>query len=187
MTSLSKLAGHTEQSEIRVMSVECDKIGGINLAQGVCDTEVPLEVRQGAKAAIDQGLNSYTRLDGIAELRRAIARKMRQYNQINADPEGEVIVTSGSTGAFYCACLTLLDPGDEVVIFEPYYGYHVSTLEVLQAVPVYVRLRTPECDFRAEDLERVKGVSEKTGFDLHSAGRCWSYSQRAAGRVLRAG
>ena len=155
MTSLSKLAGHTEQSEIRVMSVECDKIRGINLAQGVCDTEVPVEVREGAKAAIDRGMNSYTRMDGIAELRQAIARKMRQYNQIIADPEREVVVTSGSTGAFYSACLALLDPGDEVIIFEPYYGYHVSTLETLQAVPVYVRLRSTEWEFSAEDVERV--------------------------------
>src|SRR5216110_54937 len=73
MTSLSKLAASIVQSEIRIMSVECAKVGGINLAQGVCDTELPPPVRDGAITAIGAGLNSYTRLDGIAELRQAIA------------------------------------------------------------------------------------------------------------------
>src|SRR5205807_3349588 len=105
MIPLSKAAAGIVQSEIRIMSVECEKVGGVNLAQGVCDTETPLPVRQGAKAAIEAGLNSYTRLDGTAELRAAIARKMWEYNQVKADPEREVIVTVGSTGGFYCGCL----------------------------------------------------------------------------------
>jgi aminotransferase len=67
------------QSEIRNMSIECDRIGGINLSQGVCDTEVPLEVRRGAQEAIDAGMNMYTRYDGIAELRRAIACKQNMF------------------------------------------------------------------------------------------------------------
>src|SRR5579864_4010211 len=103
MTSLSKLASRIVQSEIRVMSVECEKVGGVNLAQGVCDTEVPLPVKQAAVEAIGGGCNSYTRLDGIGELRQAIARKMRDYNHVIADPEREVVVTVGSTGAFYSA------------------------------------------------------------------------------------
>ncbi len=137
------------------MSVECERVRGINLAQGVCDTEVPPLVRRAAAAAMEAGLNSYTRLDGIAELRRGIARKMREYNQVEADPEREVIVTIGSTGAFYCACLALLDRGDEVIIFEPFYGYHVNTLEALGAMPVHVHLRAPHWRFTPDDLERV--------------------------------
>src|SRR5437773_718830 len=110
MTSLSKLAASIVQSEIRIMSVECAKVGGINLAQGVCDTELPPPVRDGAIAAIGAGLNSYTRLDGIAELRQAIAAKLRRDNGITVDPEREVVVTVGSTGGFYSTCLALLDP-----------------------------------------------------------------------------
>src|SRR5947209_19473879 len=103
MPKLSQLASRIAQSEIRIMSVECEKVRGVNLAQGICDTEVPLPVRRGAEAAIESGMNSYTRLDGIADLRRAIARKMRDYNRVEADPEREVVVTVGSTGAFYSA------------------------------------------------------------------------------------
>ena len=155
MPSLSKLAGSIRQSEIRVMSVECEKVKGINLAQGICDTELPPPVRRGAEQAIASGLNSYTRLDGIGELRSAIARKMRAYNRMECDPEREVVVTAGSTGAFYSACMALLNPGDEVVVFEPYYGYHVNTLLAMHAKPSYVTLRAPEWKFTKKDLERA--------------------------------
>jgi len=148
------------QSEIRNMSIECDRMGGINLSQGVCDLEVPAEVARGAKAAIDNGINAYTRYDGLKELRDAIAVKSKRFNGIDSDPESEIVVSAGTTGALYCACLALLDPGDEVILFEPYYGYHVSTLVATQAVPVYVRTEAPGWKFSAEQLEAA--VSPRT-------------------------
>ena len=151
--ALSKRAEGIVQAEIRVMSIECEKVRGINLAQGVCDTEVPLAVRRGAHTAMDERVNSYTRYDGLAELRKGIAGKMRAYNNIVADPETEITVSAGSTGAFYCACLALLNPGDEVILFEPYYGYHLNTLLAVEAVPTYVTLQAPDWTFRPEDLE----------------------------------
>ena len=72
---LSKRHEWVLQSEIRNMSIECDRLGGINLSQGVCDLEVPSQVRFGAKEAIDKGFNTYTRYDGLAEIRAAIAHK----------------------------------------------------------------------------------------------------------------
>ncbi|MBV9303825.1 MAG: pyridoxal phosphate-dependent aminotransferase [Acidobacteriaceae bacterium] len=141
------------QSEIRAMSIECEKVQGINLAQGVCDTPLPRPVAEGAKAAIGRDCNSYTRYDGIDELRSAIAQKLCTYNRINADPETQITVTSGSTGAFYCACLALLNPGDEVILFEPYYGYHVNTLRATQAVPAYVTMQPPDWSFTPDDLQ----------------------------------
>jgi len=101
--SISKRSTRIAQAESRAMSIECEKVGGINLAQGVCDTEVPLSVRRAAQAGIESGVNSYTRYDGLAELRQTIARKMLKYNGIEADPETDIIVSAGSTGAFYCA------------------------------------------------------------------------------------
>lgn len=155
MPSLSKAAAHIVQSDIRTMSVECEKVRGINLAQGICDTEVPLPVRRRAIEAIEGGQNSYTRLDGIAALRAAIASKMRDYNSVVCDPDREVVVSAGSTGAFYSACHALLDPGDEVVVFEPYYGYHVNTLASLRITPAYVALRAPDWTFSPSDLDRA--------------------------------
>lgn len=149
------------------MTIECEKVKGINLAQGVCDTEVPLPVRRGAQIAVDRGMNSYTRFDGLTELRRAIAAKMRDYNGIVADPETEIVVSAGSTGAFYCVCLALLNPGDQVILFEPYYGYHLNTLLAAEAVPSYVTLRGPDWTFSREDLEsavtpKTKGIMINT-------------------------
>src|SRR3990172_6695855 len=153
--SLSKKSSLIAQSEIRAMTLECARVGGINLAQGVCDTELPLPVGQGAKEAIDAGINSYTRYDGLKELRYAIANKMKDYNGIDTDPESEIIVSAGSTGAFCCVCLALLNPGDEVILFEPYYGYHINTILATEAVARYIGLRATDWTFSPEDLERV--------------------------------
>ena len=152
---LSKRHEWVLQSEIRNMSIECDRVGGINLSQGVCDTEVPLVVRQGAQEAMDRGVNTYTRYDGLEELRKAIADKQKRFTGMEVDPEGEIIVSSGATGALYCTCLALLNPGDEVIVFEPFYGYHISTLVATGAVPVYVPLELPDWSFTRASLEKV--------------------------------
>jgi aminotransferase len=136
----SALAPGSVQSEIRAMSLLADEVGGINMAQGICDTEVPLVVREAAKTAIDEGHNIYTRQDGILRLRKAIAADWQRRNAITLDPEREVMVTSGATGAFYSAALALLDAGDEAILFEPLYGYHAGTLRSMSVVPVIVPL-----------------------------------------------
>ena len=158
--SRSQRAARLVKSEIRAMTIESDRVGGINLAQGVCDTEVPLPVREGARRGVNEGFNSYTRYDGLDALRQAIARKLKEYNRIEADPATQITVSSGSTGAMFAACLALLDPGDEVILFEPYYGYHLNTLLAIEATPSYVRLTPPDWTFEPDDLERA--VSSRT-------------------------
>jgi aminotransferase len=153
--ALSQLAPHAVQSEIRAMSLACDAIGGINLAQGICDTPVPDPVQQGAIQAIRDGHNIYTRLDGITRLRNAIALKQQCDQAIIYDPESEILVSSGATGGFHAAVMALLNPGDEVLLFEPFYGYHVSTLQSLRIAPVLVSLAEP--DF-ALDLDALKAA-----------------------------
>ncbi len=143
------------------MSIVCERVGGVNLSQGVCDMLPPEVVRRGAQRAVDEGPNAYTRYDGISELRRGIARKLRRHNGLDVDPETEIVVSGGSTGAFYTACLALLDPGDEVILFEPYYGYHVNTLLAVDAVPTYVRTQEPGWTFTREDLERATSPRTK--------------------------
>ncbi len=143
------------QSEIRAMTLACEKVKGINMAQGVCDTPVPPPVVQGAERAMEKGLNIYTRYDGAAELRQAIARKLAAYNRITADPETEITVSAGATGSFHCACLALLNPGDEVILFEPYYAYHISALVAVEAVPRIVPTIAPDWTFSMKNLERA--------------------------------
>jgi aminotransferase len=141
--SLSELAPRILQSEIRAMTMECDRVGGVNLAQGVCDTDVPEPVAEGAIEAIRAGHNIYTRLDGIARLRTAIAASLHTERGLSVDPDREVLVASGATGAFHAAAMALLNPGDEVILFEPFYGYHLSTLASLRVKPVIVSLANP--------------------------------------------
>ncbi|MFH1878945.1 MAG: pyridoxal phosphate-dependent aminotransferase [Candidatus Omnitrophota bacterium] len=157
---ISKRTECVTQSEIRNMSIECDRVGGINLSQGIVDTEVPSAVRLGAHNAIEAGVNTYTRYDGLKELRKAISSKQEKFTGLGYDPENEIIVSSGSTGALYCTCLALLEPGDEVIVFEPYYGYHISTLAATEAVPVFVRLNPPDWTFSKEDV--VSKITPRT-------------------------
>jgi len=157
---LSEIAPAVIQSEIRAMSVLCDRVGGINLAQGICDTDLPGVVAEGAVEAIHAGFNIYTRLDGIAPLREAIAEKLQSYNGLTVDPSTQVLVTNGATGALYASLLALLNPGDEVLLFEPFYGYHVSTLISLRMQPVPVPLAAPDWSL---DLDAVRAtISERT-------------------------
>ena len=142
--ALSELAPGAMQSEIRAMTTECDRIGGINLAQGVCDTPVPAPVEAEAIAAIRAGHNIYTRLDGIARLRNAIAAKQQRDYGLVYDPETEVLVASGATGGLHAASMALLNPHDEVLLFEPFYGYHVATLKSMRVKPVLVPLAEPD-------------------------------------------
>lgn len=149
-----RLAGLV-QSEIRAMTLACTQVQGINLAQGVCDTGVPPVVVDAAKQAMEQGLNTYTRYDGLAELRQALAKRMSVFNHMTVNSETEVTVSAGATGAFHCVCMGLLQPGDEVIIFEPYYGYHVSTILAVEAVPKFVSLRGPDWSLSLDDLEQA--------------------------------
>jgi aminotransferase len=142
-------------SEIRAMTQACVQAKGLNMAQGVCDTPVPPVVLRAAAQAMERGKNVYSRFDGLPELRQTIAKKLAQYNGIAADPETDVTVSAGATGSFHCACLALLNPGDEVILFEPYYQYHISALLAVEAVPVTVKMQAPDWTFSVTDIERV--------------------------------
>jgi aminotransferase len=160
MRTVSRRMVDLAQSEIRAMTQACASVKGLNMAQGVCDTPVPPIVLEGAEKAIRDGHNVYTRFDGVPELRQAIADKLAHYNGIRADPETEVTVSAGATGAFHCACEALLDPGDEVILFEPYYQYHISALRAVEAVAKVVEMRAPEWTFDPVQLEQA--VTPKT-------------------------
>jgi len=142
-----------KQSEIRRMSIECAKFSGINLGQGICDQPIEPIIKEATIRAIGADHSIYTRLDGIDELRHRIAAKMRDYNGIACDADGEVVVTIGATGAFVTACMAFLNPGDEVVIFSPFYSYHVNILKVCGAVLKFVTLRPPDWSYDPKQLE----------------------------------
>lgn len=152
---LNERLGQLGHSEIRAMTQACEELKGLNMAQGVCDTPVPAVVLKAAAQALDQGKNVYSRYDGLPELRQALAIKLSRDNGIQADPETEITVSAGATGSFQAACLALLNPGDEVLLFEPYYQYHISALLAVEAIPVIVRMQAPDWTFSPEAVERA--------------------------------
>ncbi len=147
-------------SEIRAMTQACEEAKGLNMAQGVCDTPAPTVVLKAAAQAMAQGKNLYSRFDGLPELRQALAIKLARDNDIQADPETEITVSAGATGSFHAACLGLLNPGDEVILFEPYYQYHISALMAVEAIPVIVSMQAPDWTFSPEAVEQV--VTQRT-------------------------
>src|SRR4029079_8512290 len=147
-------------SDIRSMSRACDAVGGINLGQGICDLPTPPPVARGAHEAIDTNKVVYTAPEGIAPLRAAIAGKVSRTYGLDYDPASEIVVTSGATGGFAAACLALFDPGDEILLLEPYYGYHLNTLLTFGLKPVLVPTRPPEWSIDFEAL--VQAITPRT-------------------------
>jgi aminotransferase len=137
------------------MSRECDKIGGINLGQGICDQPIEPRIRAAVSHAIESGHNQYSLLEGISQLRSRIAEKAASYNRIPCNSDTQVVVTVGSTGAFALASLALLEPGDEVILFTPFYAYHVNLLALCGAVPVHIGLSPPDWAIDFDRLEQA--------------------------------
>ncbi len=117
----SQRAQEFTESVIRQMTRLSEKYGAVNLAQGFPDFDPPSIVKQAGARAIREGYNQYSTPYGIVKLRHAIARKLHLYNHIDYDPDTELTVTCGTTEAMMASLLALLDHGDEVVIFEPFY------------------------------------------------------------------
>lgn len=162
---LSRQTGVFKSPALRRITLEVAKVGGVNLAQGVCQLPVPPLVATAASKAIFDGHNVYTNPRGTLELREALAAKFARDNNIpGLDPETEILVTCGATGAFEGICACLLDPGDEVVAFEPSYPYHLQTLARYGANVKIVKLNAPEWSFDIEDLKAA--VTSKTKFVL---------------------
>jgi aminotransferase len=148
------------QSDIRRMTRECERVGGINLGQGICDLATPPLVRDGAIEAIRAGKSSYSFAEGIEPLRRAIATKLERDNGIRANPLSEIVVTAGSSGAYASALFALLDPGAGILLFEPYYGYHLNTALVAGLEPQFLTLAAPH--FRLDEKRLRAAIRHDT-------------------------
>ena len=149
---------------LRQITIEVQKINGVNLGQGVCQLPTPPFIIDQAYAAAKDGINRYTNPRGLQSLREAIARKLKTYNDLEADPETEIVVTSGATGAFEAICSAVLNSGDEVAIFEPTYPYHVQAVLQHGAKINYIPLRLvgDRWSFDIEDVR--KALTPKTKF-----------------------
>ena len=132
----------------------------VNLGQGFPDDPGPLDVRQKAADAVVSGWNQYPPMMGLPELRQAIAAHYQRFQGLDLDPEREVMVTSGATEAIAGALMALIEPGDEVVLFQPMYDAYLPLVKRAGGVPRFVKLRPPHWRFSEEDL--AAAFSERT-------------------------
>src|SRR5438067_5715666 len=160
---LSSRVQYFTESIIREMSRLAARYDAINLAQGMPDFETPQEIKDAACRAIQEGFNQYAVTWGAPALRQAIAEKARAFNGIESDPDKNITVCCGATECMMATLLAIINPGDEVIIFQPFYENYGPDGLLSGATPVWVQLRQPPFDvaqgrdwsFDREQLERA--------------------------------
>jgi aminotransferase len=157
---LASRVGHFSESVIREMTRLANRHGAINLGQGMPDFEAPQAIKDAACQAIQDGYNQYAITWGAPALRQAIAAKAAKFNGIPCDPDLNVTVCCGATECMMATMLALVDPGDEVIIFQPFYENYGPDAIISGAKPVWVPLRPPHWTFDPDELRRA--FSDKT-------------------------
>ncbi|MFG1227110.1 aminotransferase [Xanthobacter autotrophicus DSM 597] len=143
-----------------VMSGLARTHAAVNLGQGFPDDPGPLDVREAAARAVVDGWNQYPPMMGLPELRQAAAAHYRHWQGLELDPDAEIMVTSGATEALAGALLALIEPGDEVVLFQPLYDAYLPLVQRAGGIPRLVRLEPPSWGMTSEKLDQV--FSERT-------------------------
>jgi len=143
------------------MSVLANKHGAVNLSQGFPDFDGPEEVRAKAAEAIMRGPNQYALSYGIPELRKAVSRKMNRFYGVDLDPDQEITVTSGATEGLCATLMGILEPGDEVILLEPYYESYSPIIALAHGRIRYVSLEAPDFSLPKEELARAFGPKTK--------------------------
>jgi len=143
------------ESVIREMTRLALRHGAINLAQGFPDFPAPPELKRAAAEAIEQDYNQYAITWGAKPFRDAIAAKYQRTYELTVDPEREITACCGATEGMIASLMAVLDPGDEVVLFEPFYENYGPDTQLCGAVPRYVTLHPPEWTFDPDELRRA--------------------------------
>lgn len=149
---ISSKAGLFTESVIRDMTRQANLYGAINLSQGFPDFSAPEEIKLAACDAINADVNQYAITWGAKTFRDAIAEKSSWYLGLEVDPEREITVTCGSTEAMMAAMMAIVNPGDEVIVFEPFYENYGPDAILSGATPRYVTLRPPDWSFDPDEL-----------------------------------
>ena len=158
----SKRVSLFTESVIREMTRVNNMHEGVNLAQGFPDFDPPRELIEAAKDALDNGFNQYAITWGAPNLRQALAEKFGWHNGVEVDPERHITVACGGTEAMLSAMLAVVDPGDEIIVFEPFYENYGPDTLLCQGQPVYVQLYEKDGEFVFDDDELRRAFSGKT-------------------------
>ena len=158
---LSLKAEQFTESVIREMTRLAFKHGAVNLSQGYPDFSAPAEIKQAAREAIDADINQYAITWGAKRFRDAIAAKFQRTQGVSLDPEREITVCCGSTEAMISSMLAIINPGDEVVVFEPFYENYGPDAILSGASPKYVKLKPPQWTFDPDGLAAAFSANTK--------------------------
>jgi aspartate/methionine/tyrosine aminotransferase len=161
MKQLSHITERFTESVIREMTRISDSLGGYNLSQGFPDFDCSQEIKEAAIAAIRDNYNQYPVTFGEPELRAAISKKAFSYNNIKCDPETDVTVTCGATEAMIASLKAIINPGDEIIIFEPFYENYGPDAILSGATPRYVSLHAPDWNYDLDELKRAFNLKTK--------------------------
>jgi aspartate/methionine/tyrosine aminotransferase len=159
--SLSSKAERFTESVIREMTRLALRHHAVNLSQGFPDFPAPAEIKRAAQEAIEADINQYAITWGAPSLRRAIAEKFERTQGVAVDPEREITVGCGSTEAMVSAMMAIINPGDEVVVFEPFYENYGPDAILSGATPRFVKLRPPDWTFDPQELSEAFGPATK--------------------------
>lgn len=158
---VSQKARSFTESVIREMTREALKHGAVNLSQGFPDFAAPEDIKHAAMQAIEDDVNQYAITWGARDFREAIAKKTKWYLGLDVDPETELTVTCGSTEGMIAAMMATVDPGEEVVVFEPFYENYAPDAILSDARPRHVPLRAPDWTFDEEELRAAFNAKTK--------------------------
>ena len=158
---ISRKASLFTESVIREMTREALKHGAVNLSQGFPDFPAPADIKQVAMQAIADDINQYAITWGARDFREAIAKKTNWYLGLDIDPQTELTVTCGSTEGMIAAMMATVDPGEEVVIFEPFYENYAPDAILSDARPRYVPLCAPDWSFERDELRGAFNAKTK--------------------------
>ena len=149
---LSHKAAQFTESVIREMTRLAIKHNAVNLSQGFPDFAAPEEIKEAARQAISADINQYAITWGAKNFRNAIAQKFARVQGIEIDPEREITVCCGSTEAMMASMMAIINPGDEVVVFEPFYENYGPDAILSGATPRFVKLQPPDWTFRSAGI-----------------------------------
>ncbi len=153
MPSLSKRTAGFTDSVIRRMTRISNKFGAVNLSQGFPDFDPPSEILRRLEQVAHEDFHQYSITWGAQNFREALARKYEHFSGQKIDPNGEIVVTCGSTEAMMAAMMSVTDPGDKVIVFSPFYENYGADTILSGAEPIYVPLIPPDFRFDADVLE----------------------------------
>ncbi|MBP9679786.1 MAG: aminotransferase class I/II-fold pyridoxal phosphate-dependent enzyme [Bacteriovorax sp.] len=160
MKSFNHTVSNFKESIFSTMTKLALENQAINLSQGFPDFDGPEWIVELAQKALKEGKNQYAPSPGILPLREAIANNYKRFYQLDYDPLSEIVVTAGATEAIFCTAMALINAGDEVVIFEPFYDSYLAALQMAGAKVIPVTLHAPDFSFNLAELKSV--INSKT-------------------------